>query len=282
VDIMVTDRIIIERNTASNVKKSLNDDVKSIKDTLRQMERTAKDNAKEWWKGPSSIRFIARLFVLRVAAEKMLDAWMTQHVDLVKEIVARKIAQEQEASQSGSNKPVGSPVFPQTAGADNSAGSSGVTDTSPGNGVSSEMTERIKIVEDTYKNGDYWNKEFGGAWQCMGFSFLVLNDLYPGAGFNGTVSHANMANWNTHNDVTALKPGDYVRYNTTSQFDHSIVILEVNGNTIRYIDSNGLGNNKVSHGTMTLKQLQDKIDAPLVDNLKDINGGQGFIKTYQG
>lgn len=70
--------------------------------------------------------------------------------------------------------------------------------------------------------------------QCSGFAFKC------GAEATGTNSFL-WENLTDSSAINSLKPGDIVRYKTSSDGRHSIYVTHVNGSTVKYGDCNGAG-----------------------------------------
>ncbi len=75
------------------------------------------------------------------------------------------------------------------------------------------------------------------SWQCMGYAEKLG---YDATGYN---PRNNANGWQTYTSSSALnnlKPGDIVRYKTSSYY-HSIYVIGVNGDTVTYTDCNSDG-----------------------------------------
>ena len=94
---MTMDSFTINRNTPSNVRKTLNNDVNEIKSLLKEIQSKVRSDVNEWWKGESSKRFTTGFDEVKKQAEGEINVWFEGHINLVNEIVNRKIQQEQSA-----------------------------------------------------------------------------------------------------------------------------------------------------------------------------------------
>ena len=80
-----------------------------------------------------------------------------------------------------------------------------------------EMRTKFAELQSKYPTGTYWNGEYMGAWQCMGFALLVDDYLF------GECAR----DWYVHGNVADLCVGDHVRYQSTAYYDHSIVVTNI-------------------------------------------------------
>ena len=112
---------------------------------------------------------------------------------------------------------------------------------------------------------------FDGAYECMGFAMWLYDQVW------GTTVRKE-PNSRKHRDVNKLCVGDYVRY-----YYHSIVIIDIQGDTIIYVDQNGgPAYNKVKWGRKTTKSaLQQKLNVALPGEYLTPDG-YGFIVNHQG
>ena len=97
------------------------------------------------------------------------------------------------------------------------------------------MLNNLRNVEG-FREGDTFNAEFAGATQCHGWALKLTNELF------GTNANTRPDLWTdiSYPSVTAddLCIGDIVRYRATETYDHSIVVIDIKGDTIYYADCN--------------------------------------------
>lgn len=105
-----------------------------------------------------------------------------------------------------------------------------------------EMKERLAVLKSKYPTGWYWadgwcnNYETGdcgpgynnAAWECMGFAYKICNELFE---------EDPRMKFYQHNNINNLCVGDYVRI--SGNVEHSIVVTNISGNTVYYVDCNG-------------------------------------------
>ena len=112
---------------------------------------------------------------------------------------------------------------------------------------------------------------YDSAYECMGFAMWVYNQLW------GTTVR-NEPNSRKHRNVNNLRVGDYVRY-----YYHSIIITDIRGDTVVYVDQNGGPKyNEVKWGRTTTKsELQKKLNVALPGEYLTPDG-YGFIVNHNG
>lgn len=132
-----------------------------------------------------------------------------------------------------------------------------------------EMSQKFNELKQKYPSGSTWNDSYMNAWQCMGFALLVDDYLF------GECAR----DWYVHGDINNLCVGDHVRYRSNG-WDHSIVITNISGDTVYFVDCNGFGGtNKVHWGQTTKAQIAEWISRyPLYDGNTRRNG-YGYIQT---
>ena len=116
-------------------------------------------------------------------------------------------------------------------------------------------------------------QSYDNAYECMGFAMWVYNQLW------GTTVRKE-PNSRKHRNVNNLRVGDYVRY-----YYHSIIITDIRGDTIQYVDQNGspiFEYNKIKWGRTTTKsELQKKLNVALPGEYLTPDG-YGFIVNHSG
>ena len=138
----------------------------------------------------------------------------------------------------------------------------------------SEMKTVFNNLKNSYPTGAVWKGNYNNiAWECHGFSLLVCNALFG----------ENANNWGMVYDVNNLCVGDLVRYRSTTAYDHSIVVTNISGDTISYVDCNGTASNGTYvynridwTKTITRSNLQVLLNKTLTD------GRRGFIRHKSG
>lgn len=134
----------------------------------------------------------------------------------------------------------------------------------------SEMAQKFDALKKSYQDKTYWNEVYNGAQQCMGFALLVDDYLFG--------EDARSLNWVVHGDVSQLHVGDHVRFNNIS-CDHSIVVSNIVGDTVYYVDCNGNSDNLVYWRSTTKQQIAAWIARyPLFDG-NQRRGGYGYIQS---
>ncbi|HEX3038135.1 MAG TPA: hypothetical protein VHO94_03980 [Oscillospiraceae bacterium] len=127
--------------------------------------------------------------------------------------------------------------------------------------------EQAKFPDGTYwagGNPDHYTtspskqeNSFEGAYQCQGFALKLAYDLY---GSNAR------DDWQRASNLNNLKPGDLIRYYTSSE--HTIFVTNVNGNTITFADCNYVGKAgdcKIRwNGIMSKADISSRIDYVMV------------------
>ena len=115
-----------------------------------------------------------------------------------------------------------------------------------------------------YKDLSGW-----GSWECMAWGCKVYDTLWG----------QSISTGQTLTDVSYICIGDYVRFNSTAQYDHSIVITDIDGNKLYYTDCNGSGySGKIKWDrTITKSDLQTKVNKKLV-----MSSGYGYIRHQSG
>lgn len=126
--------------------------------------------------------------------------------------------------------------------------------------TASEMRTKITALKSKYPTGWKWEDGWcidyhtgncgpgykGVAWECMGFAYKLCTELFE----------EESRNFYEHTNVDNLCVGDYVRRN-----GHSFVVTNIIGNTVYYVDCNGLngyGYNVVCwNRSMTKSQLKN-------------------------
>ena len=113
-----------------------------------------------------------------------------------------------------------------------------------------------------------------GSWQCLAWGCKVYDTLWE----------KSISTGETHTNVNNICIGDYVRYNSTIEYDHSIIITGIDGNTLYYTDCNGGKVGSVSYSnkikwdrTISKSELQTKVNKKLV-----MSSGYGYIRHQNG
>ncbi len=133
-----------------------------------------------------------------------------------------------------------------------------------------DMARKLNELKVKYPDQSYWNDSYkNSAWQCMGFACIVGDYLFG----------EDVRTWPVHGDASQLCIGDHVRYQSTAYYDHSIIITNIVGDTISFVDCNGsAGSNKVGWRQTTRQDIAEKINRyPLRDGNKK-RGGYGYIQ----
>lgn len=99
----------------------------------------------------------------------------------------------------------------------------------------------LNDLRGKYPNGSTWNGSYNNlAWQCHGFALTLGYEL---------TGKDPKTQWSTMYNMNSLKAGDIIRYQSATNPNvngHSILCTNITGNTITYVDCNGLGGaNKV-------------------------------------
>jgi|GEM_PF-6721162 len=137
-----------------------------------------------------------------------------------------------------------------------------------------EVNNVFNNLKNSYPTGTIWKGNYKNiAWECHGFALLVCDALFG----------ENANNWGMVYDVNNLCIGDLVRYRSTTTFDHSIVVTNISGDTISYVDCNGTASNGTYvynridwTKTITRSNLQALVNKTLTD------GRKGFIRHKSG
>ena len=94
----------------------------------------------------------------------------------------------------------------------------------------SEFDAKISALRTEYPNYTFWGEKFDNATQCMGFAYLMANQVFGGSA----------RDWEKSYTLSGVKPGDIIRYSNSSK-GHSVFVTGVEGNTICFVDCNGNG-----------------------------------------
>ena len=128
----------------------------------------------------------------------------------------------------------------------------------------SDFNSKISALRAEYPNYSSWTKRFDGASQCMGFAYLMANQIFGGSA----------RNWDKVYTLSGVKAGDVIRYSNSSK-GHSIFVTSVEGNTIYFVDCNGNGghckvkwDNKIQIGAKCFgtQSFQYRLVAPALTN----------------
>lgn len=100
----------------------------------------------------------------------------------------------------------------------------------------STWNSRINSLKSAYPNFSVWNgAPFNGGYSCEGWTRYV--------GY--TVFGSHTTTWSISYSLDGVKAGDVIRYDygsSQTDYGHSIFVTGVSGNTIYYVDCNGIGN----------------------------------------
>lgn len=148
-----------------------------------------------------------------------------------------------------------------------------------------EMKQKFEELKREYPTGyiwkdGYWFNRYNhgpgydGSWQCFGFARLVFNRLFDESERNAYM----------HRNIDNLCVGDHVRYRATSTLDHSIIVTNIVGDKVYYVDCNGsdqYGRNWVHcivrwDKWYSKSQIKNLINKDLYDE-----GMKGYIKTQK-
>lgn len=128
-----------------------------------------------------------------------------------------------------------------------------------------------------YPSGSLWQEEKYGGTECYAFAREILNRLYGSFPDHiASTKHGRLSNGfiafkpdDTSPDraraiINELRPGDYIRFSLQSAFSsHSAVVLEVQEDTIRFVDANNVAKDAVSWSSTFSKSM-------LAENLEGV------------
>lgn len=151
--------------------------------------------------------------------------------------------------------------------------------------VNNNLDAKFAELRQKYPHGSVWDENNGAgcekAWGCHGFA-LQLGEYISGRKVKD--------NWAQRYDVSAidnLKPGDIIRYQANSNrktsdrkskkwpVGHTIVITAVNGESVTYVDCNGVDTSKEPENTIKWNRPQTKSE------LKRLFRQDGYVKRNE-
>lgn len=136
-----------------------------------------------------------------------------------------------------------------------------------------EMKQKLDTLRNTvgFRDGDTNYGNYHNATQCMGFAVEVCYRLF----------NEDCRQFYVHGNVDNLCVGDHVRYRS-SYWDHSIVVTNISGNTVYFVDCNGAGGtNKVAWRSTTKSQISSWISQRIWETANTKRNGYGYIETQK-
>ena len=155
-----------------------------------------------------------------------------------------------------------------------------------------EYRNKINYILDNWENkqfnpdvyGDGHNSYYTctkcgfGSWECLAFARYAQNQFYNVCEKCGNFDY--LYSWNI-NSIDDLRVGDVIRY-ATEYYNHSIVIIDTNGNSVRIMDCNkGSGDNHLVKSRMeNFSEIKEHLNTIL--NSIDNESGAAYLLRYPG
>ena len=156
-----------------------------------------------------------------------------------------------------------------------------------------EFNEKLEKFISNHPDGSKYKPDNDGGSECFGFANSCAKYIFGSYPTSSGSAVSNVSkNWKIirgSEGVDNLHVGDIVRYrggdDGKGKFDHSIFVVDINGDDITYSDANSDWNNTIRHGKkISKKELETKVNRKLYGN-KETKGyvahfNEWFVCTW--